>query len=196
MAQIGPIQWGKGFNQSLSYPLDRLARFLNTDPNDEASIVKYCSDFKYLPTHYYVKRSLTKAFAKEQLPLREIAIKAINQQLTSNDINIINKYLPTRKMRVLLTNQTQLANKLPKQVEIEPYTASQRRSNYLLDSYSLSGTLSTLWEDLVRLTLTIQVLKSCANCGKFFTKKNNRLQITCSPECQESRKKRNQRKNQ
>lgn len=192
--QLGAIQWGKGFNQSLAYPEERLEKFLNVDTADENAIAQYCSEFKYLPRNYFAKKSLSKTFIQEQSKLKEIAIKVLNNQLTNKDVETINKNLPTKKLKVVLTNLAQIVDQLPKQDEIEPHAASRDRSKYLLDEYSVSGTLSILWEDLVRLALSTQNLRTCVNCGKFFTRKSRHLQITCSPECQEARKKRNQRK--
>lgn len=193
MVQIGPIKFSKGFKGSLSYPKDRLERFLNTDPTDEQAITKFCSDYKYLPRYYYVKRSLPKAFQREQKPLKEIAKRAVTNKLTQKDVVTINKHLPTKQLRVTLTNRTQLST-LPNNDEIQPPDPSRDHSRYLIDEYSLSGTLSTLWEDLVRLALTTQNLRTCANCGQFFTKLNNREKTNCSYECQQARKKRKQRK--
>lgn len=180
---------GLGNSFSTAYPIDRLVNFLNVNPDKDNDIEEFCKKYRLILPGEYKNRIGN--FRAEQERLKDIVIKANENKLTTKDIDIINEYLQGIRQQVRLMTEDKVLeiNKAIPRLEGQFEKTSKR---FLVLTKVHSNTLSSLWEDFVKYTISLQQLGQCSNCGQFFTpsQRTGKKQKFCNDFCRDSYHKR------
>lgn len=161
------------------YPYERLTKFLNLDPNDEKAIIEYCNQYVFIPGYPPIE-----AFRQEHKKLIEIARRLDSHTATERDLEVIDNVINTIRTVTKFATSQELneMNHIQGYSTIVPKKFEGQR--YLIQYRQDSGTIASLWHDMVNQIIENQNIKTCIRCGKFFwitraVKKHD----YCSEEC-------------
>ncbi len=156
------------------YPRDRLKKFLEVDPTNEKEIQSYCYNYKFMPRDW--RKGFVKGFQREHKELKELANRLLQRKLTDKDKRSILK----ARNSIIDDITSEKVNNTVGYIKIRRHT----------------GTIVSLYEDLINHVLNQQALKSCLMCGSPFIKSLRSYKHSfCSDKCRSKAHKRKIRKN-
>lgn len=198
LSQIGPVKIGNGFEaqgkrQRNLRPKNSLAEFLNVNPDNTKEVMQYSQEYKWIPTGELVNFSIDwiKKFKEDQSQIKEIYLKWKDNNLTEQDIDLINSKLKgaidfrvalISEKSIIQTNE-ELQNKLPGD-NLYFNINNSTRKRHIIRTKKYASSTSVLWDELLDIMTENSKLKNCLNCGIFFIPtKRSKNQKYCSNTC-------------
>jgi len=180
---------GFGSDNPSAYPVNRLVSFLNVNPKNASEIEIFCNEYKLILPGEYKDRIAN--FQSEQEKLKDIVIKSTQDKLSEKEIGVINERLGGIRQQVRLMTEEKIL-KINKAIPRLEGQFDKTGKQFLVLTKKHANTLSSLWEDFVKYTVSLQHLGQCSNCGQFFTpsQRTGKKQRFCNDFCRDSYHKR------
>jgi hypothetical protein len=169
-----------------SYPFNRLSEFLNFSSRDENEIKDFCKKYKLIPPIDLEKGIFwVEAFKQLQVMLRTLVYHLQRSSMTPEMLEKLNKGLSGIRLVAGYPNSSNFYLKgvsNPTNV----FQKEQIKPNHILLSYSDKNGISSLFLDVVTLTMVNQRLINCAWCGKFITLQSRQHRKYCNDLCKQN----------